>query len=144
MIVDRGAKEGAARHPQHDEVIALARQANAIVHETALFLDRVAENRWEKHKVILKAASKRAAAQSSEVSQPAEKKRKTIRMQHRVCLEPAMRWRCGICLVTADIAAFMTKVECVETTVGSPLQRHDLWQATYFRGHFVYCRLCGL
>ena len=49
-----------------------------------------------------------------------------------------------MCLVIANTAAALAKTNCIIAERYTPAQKHDLWQSSYFRGHFVYCRFCGL
>ena len=149
VIVDKAAKVGAAFHPHDEAVLAKTKKAHVLVKEVAKYLGRAAEQRWDIGKTELKIAQKRAAdEQQTQAANEgsALKRRKVISTQHRACLDPSMRWRCALCLRTANTAAALAKVECIsaERHTYTPAQKHDLWQSTYFRGHFVYCRLCGL
>ena len=72
MIVDKGAKVGAALHPQDEEILTRTRQAEAVVYETAKFLGRMTEHRWESNKLELKAAAKRAHPRIGVLSTAAE------------------------------------------------------------------------
>ena len=141
VIVDRAAKEGAARHPQDDAVIAKLNSALIMSKEVAKFLGCAAERRWKIGKQELKAARKRAVEDSSTQDRDCEppiKRRKTS-TRHRACLDPALRWRCAICLKTANTAAALAKVECIDLGEQyTPAQKHDLWQALF------RCALCVL
>ena len=105
-----------------------------------MFIGRVGEYRYNRHKDLLDNARKMRkdnAAPARVTAAPAP-----VRLsQHRACLDPALRWRCAVCLVTPNTVKALARTPCVSNAERAPARVHSLRQ---FR-EFVFCKeLCQI
>ena len=57
----------------------------------------------------------------------------------RACLDPSFRWRCAVCLRTANNARALEQFPCLTRGRATPAAIHRLTQC----GPYIYCRRCG-
>ena len=82
--------------------------------EVAMFIGRVGEFRYNRHKDLLDNARK-ARKDVPAPPRPAAAPLPVRVPQHRACLDPALRWRCAVCLVTANTAKALGRISCVSS-----------------------------
>ena len=132
-IADDFAKQGASRHPSDICALEATKVAEAVVTQTALFIARMGVWRWDRYG--------RPAKQALPITTPSGPRAvKPARVgKHKPCLEKLGRWRCTLCMSSAETLSVLRRWPCIDQDEGQTLQSHKLMQA----GDVTFCRVCG-
>ena len=131
-LADRYAKLGAERHPQDEMRIEAGKVATGLVREVAMYLGRVAVWRLEQYG---RPAVEKSEGDAGILLPPVRRPRHLN--GHKPCLEHAGRWRCIVCLSSAECLMVLGRWPCLSDD--SVHVAHCLWQAW----QITFCIRCG-
>ena len=132
-IADEYAKQGAGMHPCDSFALDATKIAEAMVTQTALFIARMGVWRWDRYGRPAKEALPSAPPIRLHTVKPPELK------GHKPCLEKLNRWRCLMCMSSAESLAALRRWPCLDQCEERVVQKHALMQT----GDITFCRLCG-
>ena len=131
-IADTHAKKGAHMHPSDEHALNNVKVAEAAVTQVALYLARFAV--WRRQSF-----GKPATEAHQKQGQLPYKPRPPALAGHRPCLEKQGRWRCVLCLSSAESLGVLRRWPCAVQQCDRPLKKHQLMIA----GDLIFCSVCG-
>ena len=135
FIVEHYAKPGAAQHPSCDATVVVAKDAVKLFRE----LGMAAKWRWKKFGRTALWQDAAASDAGEDGDDEVEVRRGQAQMvQHRACLDNGLRWRCILCLSSAEDLKTGRTIKC--------LDKHEMNMTHKLLtvGPLTFCDRCGL